>query len=959
MPQKIKVLAIVPNHTGVGFFRSIRPHSYLSEFYSDEFDITMIEPNEFNFQDVNFGLEYNIMHFRNNPIGNYDIWIAKIKQLQAAGVKIIQDFDDSYNIWPNLPNPSNNKNQPRNENEMAFKKYLVDDYNQRKYTTEKTIEIIKLVDHITTTTPIFRNKLLKLNKNVTVIPNAIDPREKQFQPSASKSNKLRVGLILGSSHLKDVELLRGISQLSKETLDKIQFVLCGFDLNGTTPEWDNEAMQIKQRSIKPIESVWYEYEKILTDNYSIVSSEYKNYLMQFTNMLQYPNEDNEPYIRRWTKPIETYGIHYQEIDILLVPLVNSEFNQNKSQLKVIESAFTNKAIIASHVGPYTLDLKSAIGKNGVIDETANSILIKDGAKSNDWVKAIKLLLDKPELREKIKTNLHNEITAKYNLNKTSKTRSELYKNILIEEKDSKKLIIKTDLKPVNYNSQNPLISVIVSTRKTDEEFKQMLYKTSGLKDIELLIYENNGEYSLTKIYNKGLDESKSDICVFSHDDLIADFGWGKKLLEHYQKSDYGVLGVAGSREFTETGVWWGDKNKTYGRVKHTDGIKTWMSDFSRNLGNEIQEVVVVDGVFFSVMKSRIKMNFDEKYKGFHFYDISFCIDNYMNDVKIGVHSNIIITHKSVGRTNEQWEINRKQLVEQHKEILPLEIDLEIPYIEPIIKLKKEPKLAIIIPTKNNVNELLLPCINSVEENTKYDNYKIYIADTGSNECELNKIKEYVNKSNSYSEEYQLNEIFELIEYDYYNFAKINNDVVENKIDKDTELILFCNNDIELINDSISIMVDTYLKNKKDCGTVGCRLHYENGSIQHMGMILQINQEQHVGITHKFLGWDFKNTLTSQPIIQTHGNTAAFMLINKNLFDEIGGFSEEYVECFEDVELNLQCFLKGKKNFTNSNAVCYHLESQTRGQKIDQQDAKRILNFINESEKIKQTLYRIN
>ena len=224
---------------------------------------------------------------------------------------------------------------------------------------------------------------------------------------------------------------------------------------------------------------------------------------------------------------------------------------------------------------------------------------------------------------------------------------------------------------------------------------------------------------------------------------------------------------------------------------------------------------------------------------------------------------------------------------------------------------------------------------------------------------MKKIKEYVNKSNSYSEEYQLNEIFELIEYDYYNFAKINNDVVENKIDKDTELILFCNNDIELINDSISIMVDTYLKNKKDCGTVGCRLHYENGSIQHMGMILQINQEQHVGITHKFLGWDFKNTLTSQPIIQTHGNTAAFMLINKNLFDEIGGFSEEYVECFEDVELNLQCFLKGKKNFTNSNAVCYHLESQTRGQKIDQQDSKRILNFINESEKIKQTLYRIN
>ena len=644
MLEKIKVLAIVPNHTGVGFFRSIRPHSYLSEFYSDEFDITMIEPKQFNFQDPNFALDYNIIHFRNTPIGNYDIWIAKIKQLQIAGVKIVQDFDDAYDIWPNLPNPLNNKRLPRDENEIAFKKYLIDDYNQRKYTTQKTIEIIGLVDHITTTTPIFKNKLIRLNKNVTVIPNAIDPRERQFNPSNIKRDKLRVGLILGASHLKDVELLRGISQLSKETLDKIQFVLCGFDLNGTTPQWDNKTMQIKQRAIKPTESVWYEYEKILTDNYSIVSSEYKNYLMQFTSILQYPNEDNEPYIRRWTKPIETYGTHYQDIDVLLVPLVNNDFNICKSQLKVVESAFTNKTIIASNVGPYTLDLRSAIGKNGFIDETANSILIKDGSKINDWVKAIKLLLDNPNLREKIKTNLYNEITNKYSLSETSKVRSELYKNLMVENTIEQPTNEIKNLEVVEYKSENPLVSIVVSTRKIDENFKQMLCKTSGLKDIELLIYENNGEYSLTDIYNKGLSESKCDICVFAHDDIIMDFGWGKKLLEHYQKSEYGILGVAGSRELTDTGVWWSDKNKTYGRVKHTDGKKTWVSDFSRNLGNSIQEVVVIDGVFFSIMKSRTKTNFNEDYKGFHFYDITFCLDNYLKGVKIGVHSNIMLTH---------------------------------------------------------------------------------------------------------------------------------------------------------------------------------------------------------------------------------------------------------------------------------------------------------------------------
>mgnify|MGYP000085323662 CR=1 FL=1 len=39
----------------------------------------------------------------------------------------------------------------------------------------------------------------------------------------------------------------------------------------------------------------------------------------------------------------------------------------------------------------------------------------------------------------------------------------------------------------------------------------------------------------------------------------------------------------------------------------------------------------------------------------------------------------------------------------------------------------------------------------------------------------------------------------LIEYDYYNFAKINNDVVKHHITNEYEYLLFCNNDIKLLN----------------------------------------------------------------------------------------------------------------------------------------------------------------
>lgn len=504
-----------------------------------------------------------------------------------------------------------------------------------------------------------------------------------------------------------------------------------------------------------------------------------------------------------------------------------------------------------------------------------------------------------------------------------------------------------------------MISVITSTRQIDNKFVEMVKKMSGINDIEVLMYENNSEMSLTEVYNKGLKESKNDIVVFMHDDInILTKDWGKKLIKHYQNTDYGILGVAGSKDLNENGVWWTNRESMYGCVRHTDGKKTWLSEYSYNFGDKIKEAVVVDGVFFSCHKKRIVKNFDEFYNGFHYYDISFCFDNFKENVKVGVHFDISIVHKSIGEVNDEWEKNRLLFMEREKTNLPEEADIEVFYTEPNIKLKKERKLAIIIPTKNNVDELLIPCIESLVENTKYNNYKIYIADTGSNEEELIKIKEYISKSNSYSEEHQLNELFELIEYDYYNFGKINNDMVNNVIDKDTELLLFCNNDIEMLNDAITILVEAHERNKK-VGTVGARLHYENGSIQHLGIMLQETSKGEMKINHNFAKWDNENVRSSSTEIYSHGNTAAFMLVSKSLFDEIGGFSEVYTDCYEDVEFNLQCILKKKANITSNRAVCYHFEAQTREKTENQADLTALLKFVNLNPEIRKTFNKIN
>ena len=466
-----------------------------------------------------------------------------------------------------------------------------------------------------------------------------------------------------------------------------------------------------------------------------------------------------------------------------------------------------------------------------------------------------------------------------------------------------------------------MISVVYCTKEHKPEHIEHLKKSSGLKDIEIIEYINQGE-SLTKFYNKGLLETKNNIVIFCHDDIILNTtNWGKKILNHLNNTDFGILGVAGTTDISETGRWWEDNTKMLGQVRHQHEGRAWDSIYCSSFGDKILESVIVDGLFFVVNKERLKSNFDENVKGFHFYEIDFCFNNHLNGVKVGVMSNIRVTHKSVGMTNEEWDSNRLQFIEKYREELPYKLTGEIFYNNDKPKIKKLPNIGIIIPTKGNVN-LLTQCVDSIWEMDDYPLITIYIADTGSTDEEKDLIRELISKHSLMSDRQRT---IKLIEYDYYNFAKINNDVVWNHVTDDIEVLLFCNNDIKLINNAITKMVNV-LVNNKGVGTVGARLHFENNTIQHSGIILYLGQDRRVNISHKGLKSYYNYHTQTKEIF---GNTAAFMMIRKDIFNKIGGFNQGYKECFEDVELNVDCLTRNLKNYFVSDAVCYHYESQTR------------------------------
>jgi hypothetical protein len=174
-----------------------------------------------------------------------------------------------------------------------------------------------------------------------------------------------------------------------------------------------------------------------------------------------------------------------------------------------------------------------------------------------------------------------------------------------------------------------MITIIYSTHKDSDynkKFKEHLLSSVGVKNPQILEYQNNNEFSLTEIYNRGISESIYDIVVCCHNDIIFETkNWGKKLIKLHQKNtDYGILGVAGSREIPKSGMWWENPNHMFGQVYHQHNGKKWLSKYSNKNDGFIDNVVIVDGLFISIDKNKIATGFDEDVKGFHFYDVDFC-----------------------------------------------------------------------------------------------------------------------------------------------------------------------------------------------------------------------------------------------------------------------------------------------------------------------------------------------
>ena len=239
------------------------------------------------------------------------------------------------------------------------------------------------------------------------------------------------------------------------------------------------------------------------------------------------------------------------------------------------------------------------------------------------------------------------------------------------------------------------------------------------------------------------------------------------------------------------------------------------------------------------------------------------------------------------------------------------VDYRIKY-----KIRDNPKVSIIIPTKDNVN-ILKRCIESILNTTEYKNYNIIIIDNKSVERQT---FEYYRHLTDIPK-------IKILKFDNeFNFSAINNYAISTI---DSEYILLLNNDIEILTSEwMSCMLEH--AQRKEVGAVGAKLLYPDRTIQHAGAILGIGGV--AGHSHKYFpAFNPGYFCRIQMVQNLSAVTAACMMTKKSVFEEVGGFDEKNLAiAFNDVDYCLKLRRKDYLIVYTPYAELYHHESLSRG-----------------------------
>lgn len=347
----MRIAILYRKDSGADYHRLLLPYSRLTELGHEILQIE-VSGGQSLFNEVLRDVDYVVWN-RVCPY-NLDIMLA---WKNRHNFKIVVDLDDYWKL-------------PVNHNL----------YNHwaKQSISEHIQQNIHIADIVTCTTNLLRRKVLdliktdsNLSKDVCVLPNALPYDILQFSPDPIEHGGVNLMYTGGDSHYFDLKTIKPTIQRFNELKD-LNFIVAGFNI-------ESETSKVH----------WAKIENLIKSH--------KNAYFKYN------------------LPLGNYMEHYNEADIVIAPLEDTQFNHYKSPLKIIEAGCMNLPIVCSDISPY-----KEVDFEGIFHCKSNK----------EWFEVIKTLYNDKEYREHCGNQLGKYVRNNYNLSTINKDREKCLKRNL-------------------------------------------------------------------------------------------------------------------------------------------------------------------------------------------------------------------------------------------------------------------------------------------------------------------------------------------------------------------------------------------------------------------------------------------------------------------------------------------------------------------------------------------------
>lgn len=504
---------------------------------------------------------------------------------------------------------------------------------------------------------------------------------------------------------------------------------------------------------------------------------------------------------------------------------------------------------------------------------------------------------------------------------------------------------------------SPKISILVATFNTKEEYLKEMIDTvvnQSYSNWELCIadgstndfvekyvhehYSNYGDkikfqkldqnYGISGNTNKAFEMATGDyITVYDHDDTL-ELDCFYEIVKALQEYRYDVL-------YTDE-----DKFDDSTKMYNDPNLKP---DFSEDLlrsHNYITHLFIVNKKIVDEVGY-----YNSEFDGSQDYDYIFrCVEK-ANAVyhipRILYHWRMHPESTAQNPENKMYCYDAgKRAIEAHYKRIGVEASVEfLPkpmygMYHTIYSTKDNPLVSILIPNYNH-KVILKTCIDSLYNVNTYKNFEIVIVENNSTEKEIFDYYEELKKQH---------DNIQVVTYKgEFNYSRINNFGM--KYTKG-DYVLLLNNDTEMISpNALSEMVGCILR--PEVGAVGAKLLYEDDTVQHAGVVIGFSG--YAGhVNHGINKDDYGYMVRARINCNYSAVTAACMMVKKSVFNQVGGFDEQFVVACNDVDLCLKICKEKYLIVYNAFALWHHYESKSRG--YDDASQEKTWRFNKEVEK---------